>query len=281
MDEPKPDSAPAESATEASLRRLHDAGVLSDADFEARMREARSRPGGAPIGSPARMQPPAGTSEAASPPPPPVSAASDPAGRWVCLRCFAANDDSDAVCSTCGLARGASAGPVSPRPTSRGLRLGWVVRRFGWLIVVAIFAAGGALFAAGRNDAGQITKGGNLAIEDVRVGDCFNMKDVNEKTTGDVDAKQCSEPHQFEMMFTGQMRDGDYPSDSEVTDFVASSCGPAFTDYVGVPYANSTLEVFYWHPESAGWSKGDRAIQCAVFDPKDDALVGTLKGSKR
>lgn len=265
-----------ESATEGSLRRLHDAGVLSDADFASRMAEARSRPG-LSTGSPAAH--PSGPAEP-SPAPPEATTPN----RWVCLRCFSANDDSNGTCATCGLARGATpeAQGWAAQPPARS-RSGWgsIVRRFGWLAVVGVLAAGGAIFAAQRNDAGEITKGGNLAIEDVRIGDCFNLKDVHAEETSEVDAKRCGEAHQFEMVFAGEMRSGEYPTEAEISDFVASACGPAFDDYVGMAYADSHLEVFYWFPVTEGWNRGDRGVQCAVYDPLDNALLGSLRGAKR
>jgi len=202
--------------------------------------------------------------------------------RWVCLRCYESNDDSAAVCAKCGLLRGsmppAEAQPASPITPARSGRLGGLLRRFGWVVVVAVFAIGAAIFAAQRNDRGEITQGGTLAINELRIGDCFNPKDLDAEEANEVDVRRCDEGHQFEMMFIGEMQDGDYPIESQFEDFVGSACLPAFDEYVGLAYEASRLEVYWYFPLEDSWSQGDRLIQCAVFDPLDSQIVSSLRG---
>jgi Septum formation/Short C-terminal domain len=281
VDEPKADNNAApqgESASVASLRHLYEAGVLTEAEFERRRAEAESRPGGSPA-EPVGEQLPGQPSTVDTEPSPP--AATD---RWVCLRCFTANDPTATECSACGLPRGATP-PASdvrlPTAARRRSPIWWVLRRFAWVLVVLAIAAGGAIFAAQRGSTGEITRGGNLAIQDVRVGDCFDLKDVHAQQTGDVNAKRCSDPHQFEMIFVGNLPAGSYPTDSEVNAFLTTYCDPAFTAYIGLAYQASALQIFYWTPTTDGWNRGDRAVQCAVFDPLDTALVGSLRGAAR
>lgn len=205
--------------------------------------------------------------------------------RWVCLRCYTANDDSAAVCTKCGLLRGSMppAGTVeaSPIAPSEPSLLGGLVRRFWWVGVVAAFAVGGAIFAAQRDSSGEITRGGSLAISDLQVGDCFDPQDIDAEEADEVTAKRCDETHQFEMMLTGNMRDGGYPSESEFDDFVATVCLPAFADYIGRSYEDSRLDVYWYVPLEEGWDQGDHLVQCAVYDPFDSELVGSLRDADR
>jgi hypothetical protein len=173
----------------------------------------------------------------------------------------------------------ASGSPIAPVRSSMGGVGGGLLRRFGWLGVVAAFAVGGAIFAAQRNDNGEITQGGTLAISDVRVGDCFNPKDVDAEQADEVDAKRCDETHQFEMMFAGAMRDGGYPLDSEFEGFVQAACLPAFDEYVGMAYQDSRLDVVWYFPLEEGWGNGDHQVQCAVYDPFDSELDSSLRGA--
>ena len=208
--------------------------------------------------------------------------------RWVCQRCFESNEDSAANCAKCGLLRGsmppaepvAAASPIAPTRSGGGVA-GGLLRRFGWIGVVAAIGIGGAIFAAQRNDAGEITQGGTLAVGDLRIGDCFDPKDINAEEADEVDARRCDEEHQFEMMAVGTMPDGSYPTDAEFENFVGSVCLPAFDEYVGMAYEESRLDVFWYFPLQDGWSSGDHVVQCAVYDPLDSKLVGSLRGAAR
>jgi hypothetical protein len=206
--------------------------------------------------------------------------------RWVCLRCYASNEDSAAACAQCGLLRGSmvpaetptAASPVAP---ARSWSLGGVVRRFGWIAVVAAFGIGGVIFATQRNDAGEITRGGALAISELRVGDCFDLQDVDAEQADEVNTRRCDEKHQFEMMSIASMPDGEYPPETAFEEFVAAVCLPAFGDYVGLAYEESRLDVFWYFPLEDGWSEGDHLVQCAVYDPLNSELVGSLRSAAR
>lgn len=204
--------------------------------------------------------------------------------RWVCQRCFDSNEDSAASCAKCGLLRG-SMPPAEPSiaspvvPARSGSVVGGLLRRFGWVAVVGAVAIGGAIFAAQRNDAGEITQGGSLAVTDLRIGDCFDPRDIDAEEADEVDAKRCDEAHQFEMMAAGTMPDGDYPTDDEFEGFVATVCVPAFGEYIGLAYEESRLDVFWYFPLEEGWSRGDHTVQCAVYDPLNSKLTGSLRGA--
>ena len=206
--------------------------------------------------------------------------------RWVCQRCFESNEDAAAACVKCGLLRGsmppaepnaAAASSVAP---TRSI-VGGLLRRFGWVAVAGAFVVGGAIFAAQRNDAGEITQGGTLAVGDLRIGDCFDPKDIDAEEADEVDASRCDESHQFELMAIGTMSDGGYPTDAEFETFVGNLCLPAFDEYVGMTYEESRFDVFWYFPLAEGWAQGDHVIQCAVYDPLNSELTTSLRGAAR
>lgn len=208
------------------------------------------------------------------------------ADRWVCKRCFAANDDSSGQCAACGLVRGSEvpaseqwqptgADAAAPSGGSRWLRL---LARFWWIPVAVLFAVGGSLFAASRDDSGQITDGGDLSVTDLRPGDCFDLKDASEELVETVDGKPCSETHEFEIFFVGSLTGDTYPSEETMTAYVIDNCIPAFDAYVGRDYQSSVYEIFQFAPTEDGWNDGDHTVQCAVFHPTNDELTGSLKG---
>lgn len=205
--------------------------------------------------------------------------------RWVCKRCFSANDDGLGTCTNCGLARGseipagdqwspAASAPIQRRSRWRSL-LG-----FWWVAVLVIGAGSAALFAAGRNDSGQIEDAGDLAATEIRVGDCFDLKDPDEELIDDVDGKPCSDAHEFEMFFIGDMPDGAYPTDDAVSSYVVDNCLPAFAAYVGVSYEQSVLDIYSLSADASGWDAGDHAVQCAVFHPTNEALTSSQRNSE-
>jgi hypothetical protein len=208
--------------------------------------------------------------------------------RWVCLRCYESNDGALLACPKCGLARGTTPGPDeegvtavwASRPPQPNMLLG-LVRRFGWLILVVVITVVGYWFSASRGDSGQITRGGNLGISDLRAGDCFDLKDQEAVEVQEVDAKVCTEPHQFEMMFIGDMRDGPYPDDAAMDDYTVANCDPVFDAYVGRAYEDSQYDWVSFSPTEAGWKDGDHAMQCALIDPDNDKLTGSLLGVAR
>lgn len=209
--------------------------------------------------------------------------------RWVCMRCFEANDDALAACQSCGLLRGATPsaadqrmGPVQPAEPRRGLgRLLPTVLRFWWVILIVAVPVVGFFVNAQRGSEGEITRSGSLAITDLRVGDCFDLQDSSADEIQDVTARRCDEGHHFEMIHIGQMPAGAYPSDDVLAGWLTDNCLPAFDAFIGLAYEQSRYDIGWFQPTRDGWDQGDRSVQCAVVDPDDAELTGSLRGSAR
>jgi len=185
--------------------------------------------------------------------------------------------------------------PPPPPPTDPAAIPGWsgaeAPRRSwfqripaGWLIV-AVLVIGGALvgwyFNAGRSSSGDINKAGDLHATDLRVGDCFDLKNPNVDTIEDVRAVPCTSDHTYELFFRGTMPEGDYPTDDAFDSWMSSNCIPAFNTYVGRSYDQSNLEVYYMVPTDDGWRSGDRSIQCALYPQNNAHPTTSLKGSQQ
>jgi hypothetical protein len=216
-------------------------------------------------------------------------------GRWVCLRCYESNDAALVSCAKCGLARGAAptqAGPTDPAdpgaamafpttPAEKPNVLWGLVRRFGWVAVVAVVALVGWWFSAGRGEGGEITRSGNLNVTELRAGDCFDLQDPDAEVIEQVDAKVCTEPHHYEMVYVVDMPDGAYPTVDAMDQFAFEQCIPAFGSYVGVSYEESLYELTYVTPTEDGWNDGDHAIQCVAYHPENLELTATLRGANQ
>ena len=169
-----------------------------------------------------------------------------------------------------------SATPAA-KPLWRRLPWGWVLT----LVLVGGGAIGGLIFNAGRDDTGEIAKPGDLTVGDLRVGDCYDLKDANAEEVDQVTARPCGVEHEFEMFFVGEVPAGTFPDTDGFLTFVDENCLSAFGAFVGTAYADSQLDVFWLEPTRAAWTAGDRTIQCAVYDPSDARLTGSLAGSNR
>lgn len=209
--------------------------------------------------------------------------------RWVCMRCYESNDEAAPSCAKCGLLRGAT--PVqgeewtapTAQPATGGGGMSTVLgllARFWWVLAIVAVGIGGLIFNAQRDEGGQITQSGSMSVYDLRVGDCFDI-DREEELTDDVTARPCSESHQFELFFVGDMRDGAFPTDDEFLAFLQDACVPAFGQYIGAPYETSRYDIFSFEPTADGWDSGDHAIMCAAFDPMEDELTSAVKDSAR
>jgi hypothetical protein len=154
----------------------------------------------------------------------------------------------------------------------------------GWLIVLVVIGGGavvGWYFAADRGSGGEITKAGDLEAKDLRVGDCFDLKDPASDEVGDVTAVPCTDEHEFELFFAASLPEGEFPGDPAFKTYVQANCFPAFATFVGTPYDDSELDVYWLQPTDDGWRDGDRSVQCAVYHPRIHRLKESLKGSNQ
>ena len=170
--------------------------------------------------------------------------------------------------------------PIAPppsRPLWRRIPLGLLI--FGVLVVGGGVA--GFITNASRSTTGDITKSGDMSSNDLRVGDCWDMKDPTAETIENVTAKPCNEAHEYEVFFIGSMTDATYPTDDQFSAYVKANCLPAFETFVGHAYDDSTLDVTWLNPLSKGWALGDRTVECSVYDPNDNTLTASMQGAGR
>jgi hypothetical protein len=210
--------------------------------------------------------------------------------RWVCKRCFADNDGSAGACQRCGLTRGAeatdadqSAWAAAPQP-SRGGGLLPQVLRFWWIPAALIALAVGYVTTAQRDDDGALSSAGNVNVEELRVGDCFNAAEFSEADAEvfDVDGVPCDEPHAFEVYAVADYHGAAYPgTDAAFEAAFGDVCVPPFESYVGVPYADSTLWASAITPTEEGWGEGDREFICHLHERDATPMSGSQRGSSR
>lgn len=133
---------------------------------------------------------------------------------------------------------------------------------------------------ANRDEQGNVQEQENIDVFSLKLGDCKMADD----TTGDimdVDVVPCDEPHDEEVFFEYTMDKGEYDPVAVQNAGEETCYGQNFTDFVGVAWDDSTLDVWYLSPNQQSWEDAnDRLIQCIISDPAGQT-TGSLKDSKK
>jgi hypothetical protein len=182
----------------------------------------------------------------------------------------------------------------SPPPWTAGRDAFWRIPA-GLLIAVALVLVG--LFAGWYFDG--IEQSGSIAMPatgegdlsglphdyklrtDLRVGDCYDLKDPYADQIEEVKAVPCTTEHEFEVFYVGAMGKGSYPTDDAFADYVVQYCDPAFGDYVGKAVDDSDLDYDWLVPTDDAWRSGGRTVQCAAYDPDISRLTRSLRGTRQ
>ena len=213
-------------------------------------------------------------------------------GRWVCRRCFASNDGAATACSTCGLERGSEAPADAPgdfaaatTPAASGTggrQIPWRLVSYG---VIGLVVVGSTLFfAARRGEGGEITGAGDLSVQDLRVGDCFDLTSGDTTDGGevsDVRAIPCAEPHVYEVYVVAEYPAGELPSDIDepYTAWEEDQCVRGFDTYIGISYDESTWYFSTLTPTEESWDQGDHAISCFLHNLSETPVTGSAQGT--
>jgi hypothetical protein len=164
---------------------------------------------------------------------------------------------------------------AAPKPIWQRIPIGLVI----FVLLVGAGAIGGLISNASRSDTGEIVNDGDMMATDLRVGDCFDVKDPTAEEISDVTARPCTDPHEYELFWTGSMTEGAYPTEAAFRAFMQGNCFDAFGTFVGKPYEDSVLDIYWLYPLEDGWGEGDRSIQCAAYHPTKNRLTTSLKAS--
>lgn len=116
---------------------------------------------------------------------------------------------------------------------------------------------------------------------DLKVGDCFD----DPTTAAEVQNVQhhpCTESHTAEVVYLGKLPDGDgtFPTDATVQQWVSDNCIPPWSAYTGKDInVETTLELHYYQPTSAGWGKGDRGMICYAIRADSAPMTTSVKAA--
>lgn len=154
---------------------------------------------------------------------------------------------------------------------------------FGLLIVIALII--GHFTDAGRNDAGEITKSGDVTATEVQVGDCFDelpQTSTEGTTFTSVHAVPCSEGHHWQVFYQESLFAESF-SVSYIESKADSICNAAAQTLVNnmssIKFdAFQNAQLTYFAPTEKSWTlHGDRSIQCLFGNDTESYFTSAFK----
>lgn len=140
----------------------------------------------------------------------------------------------------------------------------------GILIVIALVIS--YFSEANRDDAGVVTKSGDVSAAEVQVGDCFDdLSQFSEasSTFTSVHAVPCNEAHSWQAFHESESTlesysEGDIKADAEaICDSATQSLIYNMSSIKYDAFKNSQIQYFF--PTYKSWTlKGDRKVQCLL-----------------
>lgn len=143
---------------------------------------------------------------------------------------------------------------------------GWIIR----LAIIGVIAVGGLIF--------RDRLSGNAG--DLKVGDCFDVPTATIDIK-DVQHHPCNESHTGEVfaVVNHPAAKGTAPlTESQLIDFLSSSCAPAWAAYVGQQAVSAgALDIGAFYPRDDDWNDGDRAVTCYTYRLDQKPMTSSLK----
>lgn len=116
------------------------------------------------------------------------------------------------------------------------------------------------------------------------VGDCIaggsDVAEIGQAALQSVPTVPCDEPHVQEVFASFQLPSGGYPGEVLIVEEANTGCLELFTDFIGIPAHESTLQTLSLFPTQGAWVRGDREVLCLVADP-EGTVTGSLAGEQR
>jgi hypothetical protein len=127
----------------------------------------------------------------------------------------------------------------------------------------------------------EVTEAGTAGVFSLHVGDCFNEQGSAEEIS-DVPAVPCADAHDNEIYYAFTIDGTDWPGDEVINTKSEEECGPKFEEFVGIAYADSTLDWWPMTPTQGSWENGnDREVLCIVYEASEAKVQGSLAGVAR
>ncbi|WP_168211887.1 septum formation family protein [Ruania zhangjianzhongii] len=119
--------------------------------------------------------------------------------------------------------------------------------------------------------------GGQVATAEV--GSCVNTSDFEGEIT-EIPTVDCSEEHDAQVFHLFDMDDGDFPGDDAISTAAEEQCLPAFEEFVGADYQESSLDINFIGPSQDTWDQADdREVICVLYTMDGSTSTESFEGS--
>ena len=119
-------------------------------------------------------------------------------------------------------------------------------------------------------------------ISDLKTGNCVTEMVTGTKhgETGTTGAKlvDCSTPHQYEVIGTGQST-ASSSTEANTPEEISTVCTPVLESYVGSSSTAKKYRVAALTPVQSSWDQGDHSFTCFAQNPDDTPLNNSIKNS--
>ena len=119
-------------------------------------------------------------------------------------------------------------------------------------------------------------------ISDLKTGNCVTEMVTGTKhgETGTTGAKlvDCSTPHQYEVIGTGQST-ASSSTEANTPEEISTVCTPVLESYVGSSSTAEKYQVAALTPVQSSWDQGDHSFTCFAQNPDDTPLNNSIKTS--
>ena len=121
-----------------------------------------------------------------------------------------------------------------------------------------------------------------VTIEDLKAGDCISdiATDTqdSQKVATEATVVDCSTPHQYEMVGTGDTTASTF-SEADTNTEMSKICEPLVTSYVGSPSKANSYRILAVTPSQETWDQGDRTFVCFAQNSDKSPLNNSIKTS--
>ncbi|HLS64853.1 MAG TPA: septum formation family protein [Ruania sp.] len=120
--------------------------------------------------------------------------------------------------------------------------------------------------------------GGQVASADV--GTCMNSSDFEADEITEIPEVDCSEEHDAQIFHKFDMDDGDFPGRDAIQTAAGEECVPAFEEFVGTGYQESSLDINFIGPSEDTWDQADdREVICYLYTMDGSTSTESFEGS--
>jgi hypothetical protein len=116
---------------------------------------------------------------------------------------------------------------------------------------------------------------GTLYFAELEPGVCFDDMpgDAGEEIVGDVRARSCAAPHDYQAYATFNLPEQSWPGDDAIDSAVEARCEQEHAKNVALAKVTDDDQLTWWTPTKSTWDDNDRYVICAVQGPRSQLLA--------